>query len=548
MSQIVSLIVQNNLLTPAVASHAAQQAKIQKLSLISYLIKNNILNSDTIVTLFRNKFSFPIFDLNHYEKNWLEHSPLSREVIRNYRVLPLGKIDNVLQIAISDPTDQQTLDAIVFHAGSRVAPVIVAEDQLDLFLDKNYDENEINLDTQLNLLKKINLDDRSTLVQENIIQYDEPLIQFVDNIIKHALSQAVSDIHIEPYENNCRIRYRQHGVLYEVNEIPHLLASRVATRLKVIAKLDISERRLPQDGRFQLHDIDIRINTCPTLFGEKVVLRLLNSAKISLEINQLGLNQPQLDLFIQSISQPQGMILVTGPTGSGKTVTLYSAVHYLNKPEKNISTAEDPIEIRLAGINQVNINTKIGLHFSTILRAFLRQDPDIIMVGEIRDAETADIAIKAAQTGHLVLSTLHTNSAIEAITRLRSMGALSYNIASSVSLIIAQRLLRKLCEHCKKPEKLTLPILGQFGLPTNFSQHAIYRAHGCQKCLNGYTNRIAIYEFLPITENIAQCISADHSAQIIMQETKCTTLKQAGLKKLLQGVTSLTELNRVLQL
>ncbi len=355
---------------------------------------------------------------------------------------------------------------------------------------------------------------------------DEPLIKLVDQTIKNAILQEASDIHIEPFDHSCRIRYRRDGILHEVTQIPSHLAVRFITRLKVIAKLDITERRLPQDGRFQLYDVDIRMNTCPTLFGEKVVLRLLNANKIALDISTLGFSDEQKKLFIENITRPQGMIIITGPTGSGKTVTLYSALNYLNSIEKNISTVEDPIEIQLEGINQININSKIGLKFSTVLRTLLRQDPDIIMLGEIRDEETARIAIQAAQTGHLVLATLHTNSAIEAITRLRSIGISSHDIITSVSLIISQRLLRKLCHHCKLLE----------------NPH-----HGCTQCLNGYQGRIGIYEFFPMTEYLTELVLMNNITAFrhFMKDNGFSTLYESGMKLVRQGITSIDELKRV---
>jgi len=377
--------------------------------------------------------------------------------------------------------------------------------------------------------------------------YEEPIIQFVDKIIGDAFQQHVSDIHIEPYEKICRIRYRQDGILFSTHEIPLLLATRIATRLKVMANLNIAEKRLPQDGRFQIDNIDIRINTCPTLFGEKIVLRLLNSSHINLDIDQLGLTDNQKNLFIKTLLRPQGMILVTGPTGSGKTVTLYSALAYLNHSEKNISTVEDPIEIRLTGINQVNVNPKIGLHFSTVLRAFLRQDPDILMVGEIRDLETAEIAVQASQTGHLVLSTLHTNSAVETITRLRAIGIPSYNIAESVSLIIAQRLIRKLCDVCKIPEKVTH--YSNINFPKQFFPNDVYRAKGCDQCNQGYKNRIALYECLPINEKISQFILTGKDTRAFLSCAKqegFITLKEIAISHVLQGVTSFSEISGLL--
>jgi type IV pilus assembly protein PilB len=370
--------------------------------------------------------------------------------------------------------------------------------------------------------------DEPLTLHENAVHYDEPLIQFVDNIIQHALQKSASDIHIEPYESICRIRYRQDGLLHEVTEIPNNLADRLMTRLKVMAKLDISERRLPQDGRFQLskHAIDVRINTCPTLFGEKIVLRILDANKILFDVNALGMTDWQKQIFLEKISHPQGLILVTGPTGSGKTVTLYSALHALNTTEKNILTAEDPVEIKLHGINQVNINPKIGLQFATVLRTFLRQDPDVIMIGEIRDTETAEIAIQAAQTGHLVLSTLHTNNAIETLMRLESMGISRYNLSNAISLIIAQRLVRKICVHC----------------------HAIDFVQ-CAHCFQGYLGRAGIYEMLPMDEKISRLIAANASIATLndhLDQEGFLNLRRMGLEKVSQGITTFSEINRVI--
>lgn len=528
------------------AYDAAYHAKTQEIPFISYLIQQNILTSQEILQTCQKIFSLPIFDLNNYNES--STNLLSAELIRQYRVIPLWKTNNILHVGISDPTDQHATEAIAFHTRLVLKTFLINEEQLAKFIETFYGDQKANKDLQNSLLRQITLDEKQHAIQDKFISYDEPLIKFVDNIILHAFQQNVSDIHIESYENNCRIRYRQHGILFPVNEIQQQLATRIITRLKVMAKLNIAEKRLPQDGRFQIDNIDIRINSCPTHFGEKVVLRLLNSNPISLDIHQLGLTEQQQTLFIDTISRSQGMILVTGPTGSGKTVTLYSALNYLNTSEKNISTVEDPIEIRLNGINQVNVNSKIGLEFSTVLRAFLRQDPDIIMIGEIRDLETAEIAIQASQTGHLVLSTLHTNSAIETITRIRAIGVPAYNIAESISLIIAQRLIRKLCDSCKIPEKLkhySHLNIKNTSLPKN-----IYRAKGCIQCTQGYKNRIALYECLPITEKISRLILATTDTHVILSEAKqhgFIALKEMALQQILQGTTSFAETSRVLQ-
>lgn len=386
--------------------------------------------------------------------------------------------------------------------------------------------------------------------EEHRIPYDEPIIHLVDNIIKNAIQQNTSDIHIEPGEHTCRIRYRRDGILFTISDLPMSMANQLISRCKVIAHLDISERRLPQDGRFYLFDRDIRINTCPTLHGEKIVLRILTSENSIPTIDMLGMTHEQKSLFIQTISQPQGLILMTGPTGSGKTISLYSALHYLNTSEKNISTIEDPIEIKLNGVNQTQINTRIELHFSTILRTLLRQDPDIIMVGEIRDEDTATLAIQASQTGHLVLSSLHTNSAIDAITRLKSMTIATYHLCNSISLIIAQRLIRILCPHCKQREDIETDSLSF--LPFNYHQNTIslYKPTGCQRCLHGFKGRTAIYELFPITSEVQKILLSSHYSIEInnyLTHHPFFSLKQAALVKLLAGETSLGEITRVLQ-
>lgn len=546
LTGLANHLVYDGLLTHEVALNAQQNAAQQNIAFITYITKNKILSSDLIAASCAASFGLSTFDLTNYNTEWM--SALSPDIIRLYRVIPLKKHNGLLEVGISDPTERQTLDTVAFYTGLNVLPVIINESELARFLETHFNEFHDKKLELTGLIKELSQEQTSTLIQDNVVRYDEPLIKFVDHIIHHALQQSASDIHIEPHETVCRIRYRQDGILYSVAEIPIILAARLATRLKVMAKLDISERRLPQDGRFQLHSIDVRMNCCPTLFGEKIVLRLLNTKNVSLDIGELGFTEEQQCLFLQKISQPQGIVLVTGPTGSGKTVTLYSALTHLNQPEKNISTIEDPVEIQLDGINQVHINPKIGLHFSTALRTFLRQDPDIIMVGEIRDTETAEIATQAAQTGHLVLSTLHTNSAIETITRLLTMGIAPYNIVSSISLIIAQRLVRKLCVKCKQPEELSNDALQSLGLTNISSQQIIYRAIGCQYCLNGYHGRTGIYELLILTDKIIQLILANVSTQQIIEQAKqegFMTLRQTGFAKVLAGITSLAEINRI---
>lgn len=534
LSGLASHLVNDGLLASEKILLAIKNAEQHGIPLVSFLVKHTILTSEAIMQSCVKQFGLKTFDLAHYDFSWFNHSTLTIELLQRYHAVPLMKQNDMLQIGMSDPTDQQALDTFTFHTGLRTCPVIVAEDQLALLLEKMTSKTTL----ELNLLHKISNDNYSLTLPENAVKYDEPLIKFVDHVLLHAKQQTVSDIHIEPYATECRIRYRRDGLLHEVTTLPAELAVRFVTRLKVIAKLDITERRLPQDGRFQLHDMDIRINTCPTFFGEKIVLRLLDVNKLSLKMERLGMNDLQKEIFIKKINQPHGLILITGPTGSGKTTTLYSALSYLNSTEKNISTVEDPVEIQLNGINQVNICPKIGLDFAAVLRTLLRQDPDVIMVGEIRDKETADIAMLAAQTGHLVLSTLHTNSALDTLQRLRSLGITDYNLTHSISLIIAQRLLRQLCPLCKQPETLD-------------NDKLIFRAQGCRECLQGYHGRIGIYEFLPFTEVLTHLILSQATTTQLYSELEkegFVSLRQMAKAALLSGKSSVTEMNRVIAL
>lgn len=532
ISGLASYLVHHQFLEIHEAELYEKEAKKQAVSLITYLVKNSILSAKSILDCCSKTFNLPIFDLREFE---LDEIGLNAEFMQRWRVIPLKKTNKTIYIGISDPTNRLAINAVEFCTGLTPVTHLVLEDQLDTLLNKYNEALANHHQFEISLLKDLIQEEAKTVIQENSIHYDEPLIKVVNHVIQFAFQQTASDIHIEPFETFCQIRYRQDGILYEMATIPINLAQRVATRLKVMAGLDISERRMPQDGRFQFENKDIRINTCPTLFGEKIVLRLLN--KLTLTIDELGLTSHQKIIFFRKISQPNGMILVTGPTGSGKTVTLYAALKALNNKEKNILTIEEPVEIQLEGINQVNVNSKIGLQFATALRSFLRQDPDILMVGEIRDLETAEIAIQAAQTGHLVLSTLHTNSAIETITRLISMGVPAYNIISSVSLIIAQRLLRKLCNHCKQVDTFSS------------SSSQIYHAVGCSQCLQGYSGRIAVYECLLLNENLKKLILMNENLNTLAENARkegFISLHDMAVEKIKEGVTSLVEVHRVI--
>lgn len=546
LTGLISYLVRDRLLDADEARSAMNAAQHQGISVTSYLVRSQILSSHTIMECCVKHFGLPIYDLKNFDPACLRDSVIKPEIIYRYRVIPLNTEQNSLYLGITDPTDQTVISAIGFQTGLRIRPMLVAEVMLDEIINTYCRPNILYSQLETALSKMVPIEEQESHL-ENIEQSDEPVIEFVDRLINDAVDKNISDIHIEQYEHHSRIRFRRDGLLYEAAIIPPHLAARVTTRLKIMAHLNIAERRLPQDGRIRLKQeskiaspkIDIRINACPTLYGEKIVLRILNANYVNLNIDSLGLTQAQKKLFLAKLSQPQGLILVTGPTGSGKTLTLYSALNYLNRIEKNISTVEDPVEIELPGINQVNINTKIGLDFASILRTFLRQDPDIIMVGEIRDPETANIAMQAAQTGHLVLSTMHTNSAAETITRLQSLGIAAYHLISSVALIIAQRLVRKLCKNCKQPE-----ILPAECTPFNIS----YRPIGCEYCCGGYQGRIGIFELIPVTEKIAHVILSGANVHEILDQAKrekCTFLWDAGTEKVRDGITSLSELIKV---
>lgn len=529
--------LRDQVLDAATIKAAVRAAREQNISLTLYLTQSGILSSSFILNYCAKKFELPVFDLKNYDFNWLRETIIQSEIIYRHRIIPLHREQNNLYLGITDPTNHAAMTTISFQTGLRIRPMLVGETELDKIITQYCGPHRLHSQLESTLSKLAPVEEQSG-ASEVHDSHDEPVIDFVDNLLRDAIDKKITDIHIEPYAKDCRIRFRRDGLLYEATSLPLHLSTRVTTRLKIMADLNIAERRLPQDGRILLRKetkMDIRTNTCPTLFGEKMVLRLFNAAHLSLDIEDLGLTTPQKDLLLARLSRPQGLILVTGPTGSGKTVTLYSALHYLNRIEKNISTVEDPIEIELHGINQVNIHTRIGLDYASVLRTFLRQDPDIIMIGEIRDTETANTAMQAAQTGHLVLSTLHTNSAAETLMRLQSMGVATYNIIHSVSLIMAQRLVRKLCPFCKQPD-------------TDCSIQGTYQALGCEQCHQGYQGRVGIFELLPLTDEITRLLLSQAAIPLILEQARLNhwpLLWEAGLEKVKQGETSYAELSRV---
>ncbi len=535
------------------------QAKKEKISVLSYILSRQLVDNYSVAMIAVEEFGLPFLDLDVIEIQQLPLSELTDSLIREHQVLPLFKRNNTLFIALSDPTNSHTLNQIKFHTRQQTEIIIVEDNKLNTTIQLCLDAQETTIADILDENISIIEEEEPLPTQQNQIENsseidDAPIVRFVKKILVDAIKKGASDIHVEPYEHFFRIRFRADGILQEIATPPSNMANRMISRIKVMAKMDIAVRRIPQDGRIKIKLskdklIDFRVNTCPTLYGEKVVLRILDPSSATLGIEALGFESNQMKSFMNAINQPYGLILITGPTGSGKTVTLYTALNILNSPQLNISTAEDPVEITLPGINQVTMNTKAGVNFSTTLRAFLRQDPDVIMVGEIRDQETAEIAVKAAQTGHLVLSTLHTNDAPQTLNRLIQMGIPPYNIISSIQLIVAQRLVRKLCNHCKQKEKLPNKIL----LDAGFNQESLknitlFTPQGCEHCHNGYLGRIGIYQVMPISDAMQQLILSNCDSNQL--ETQCQSenilnLRQSALKKVSAGITSLEEINRI---
>ncbi|MGQ3892261.1 type IV-A pilus assembly ATPase PilB [Legionella sp. CNM-4043-24] len=557
---IAQLMVHENLMDKAKALEYQALAQSNKQTLLQYLVENHVLDAERLALIIAHNFGVPLIDLDSIDPGSIPISLVNQKLIGRHSIVPLYSRGNHLFLATDDPSNQAALKEIQFHTGLNTSPIVVETNKLTRLIDKLMHEQEsqglsdyVEGSSDLEGLEISSEEEESDTASAS--SDDAPVVKFVNKILVDAIKRGVSDIHFEPYEREYRIRYRQDGILDEIAAPPVSLSSRITSRIKIMSNLDISERRVPQDGRFKLklsksRNIDFRVSTCPTVGGEKVVMRILDPGSTRLGIEALGFSPMQQEHFLHCIQKPQGMILVTGPTGSGKTVTLYTALNILNTEEVNISTAEDPVEIKVPGINQVNINPKAGLTFSGTLRSFLRQDPDIIMVGEIRDLETAEISVKAAQTGHLVLSTLHTNSAAETLTRLINMGVPSFNIASSVSLIIAQRLTRKLCDNCKTVHtEVTPQSLIELGFTEEESQSIkLYKAVGCNHCTQGYRGRIGLFEVMLISKTIGQMIMSGSNSLDILKQAQAEgmlTIYQSGLVKVKEGVTTMEEVNRV---
>jgi type IV pilus assembly protein PilB len=560
LSGLAGRLVADGLLDAEAAELAQKQAAADKVPFVTHLVEQKLIESQTLAEMASEEFGVPLFDITVFNKEVMPVDLVAPKLVAKHHALPLFKRGNRLFIGVSDPTNLMGLDEIKFHTGINTEAILVHEDSLTEAINEWMDSQD-SIGSGLEDLDDASLEELDVEAvsdsgeAEDTAELDEtPIVRFVNKVLIDAIKQGASDIHFEPYEKSYRVRFRTDGVLQEVSTPPQNLAGRLAARLKVMSQMDISERRVPQDGRIKMklsknRAIDFRVNTLPLLFGEKIVLRILDPSSAQMGIDALGYEPEQKAMYMQALEQPQGMILVTGPTGSGKTVSLYTGLNILNTPERNISTAEDPVEINLDGINQCHVNPKVGLNFAEALRSFLRQDPDIIMVGEIRDLETAEIAIKAAQTGHMVMSTLHTNSAAETITRMLNMGVPSFNLATSVNLIIAQRLARRLCSECAEPADIPHDTLLAEGFTEEMLKDAtLMKAVGCPKCLGGYKGRVGIYEVVRITPALARIIMEEGNSIDIAEQARkegFNDLRTSALVKAAAGATSLEEVNRV---
>ena len=557
-------LIDEGLISADKMTDAINRAKLEKCSLVTYLCQEELVDGDKIAQLAATEFGMVLYDLNNHDASTLPKDLVDTKLLRKHLLLPLFIKGKRLYIATPDPFDTQGLREIQFQVRMPVEPVLVTYSQIMAMR-----EGLLN-DPAGTLVESLNIDEKEYQAAKQSSGFDvsddtdadgdgesTPIVRFINKMILDAIAAKASDIHFEPYDQYYRVRFRIDGILRQIFTPPSNWSARLVSRIKIMADLDITERRLPQDGRIRVavsseKSIDLRVNTLPLQFGEKVVMRILDPSSTTMGIDSLGYEDDQRTAYLNALNKPQGMILVTGPTGSGKTVSLYTGLNLLNTDERNISTAEDPVEINIAGINQTQINLRARLDFPTAMRAFLRQDPDVIMVGEIRDLDTAEIAVKAAQTGHLVLSTLHTNSSSETLNRLLNMGLSAFNVATSVSLIIAQRLARKLCVHCRElHQDLPDEVLKQEGFndpDLAKSSATIYKARGCKKCIKGYSGRVGVYETLVISPAICAVILNGGSAIDILAAAKkegFRTLRTSALRKVIDGTISIEEANRI---
>lgn len=551
------MLVQAKLLSEDEANAIQSLANSQRLPFVSQLISNKKISAMQVAETAANAFGFPLFDLDSLNADYLPAKGIDTKLMQNSRVMALQSRGNTLFVAISDPTNIHALDDVQFQAGMALSPVVVEDDKLGRWIDKIAQASDTSMQS-LAVDSDFNLDmegeEKPEEAETSTVEIDDaPVVKYLQKILLDAINMGASDLHFEPYEKFYRIRYRVDGELREIAQPPLAIKEKLASRIKIISSLDISEKRIPQDGKMKLvlsktRTIDFRVSTLPLVNGEKIVMRILDPSSATLGIEALGYEPIQKERLLAAVSRPYGLVLVTGPTGSGKTVSLYTCLNILNNPGVNISTAEDPAEIPLPGINQVNVNDKQGLTFAAALKSFLRQDPDIIMIGEIRDLETADMAIKAASTGHMVLSTLHTNDAPSTLTRLLNMGVAPFNIASAVSLITAQRLARRLCKNCKQPINLPKEALLSVGFKEEDLDGSwqLYgpKEGGCEVCNGGYKGRVGIYQVMPVSEEMARIIMENgNSIDIADQAQKegVNDLRQSGLLKIKQGLTSIEE-------
>ncbi len=557
-SSLVMGLAQRGFIPKEHATSIIKNSAGEKVPLVTYLVREKHISSKELADYCESEYGIPLLDLDSFQLEDIPDKFINEKLIEKHHALPIYTQGHTLYIAMSDPTNVGALEDFGFSFAMHTEALLVEEDKLQRAIEKlTEDDNSALGDLDESDIGDIDVDDSESRLDEaqNMGDDDAPIVKYINKILSDAIRKGASDIHFEPYEKKYRVRLRIDGILTEVATPPVNLTNRFSARLKVMSKLDIAERRIPQDGRIKLRlsknkSMDLRVSTLPTMWGEKIVMRILDSSAAKLNIHALGYSDKQKKQYLDAIAKPQGMILITGPTGSGKTVSLYTGLNILNTTERNISTAEDPVEINLEGINQVQVNPKAGLTFASALRSFLRQDPDIVMVGEIRDLETAEIGIKAAQTGHLVLSTLHTNSASETLTRLLNMGVPAFNVASSVTLIMAQRLARRLCEHCKTPEQIPSSELLALGYTQAQVAKGIttYKAVGCDKCTDGYKGRVGIYEVMVMSDAISRAILDNANAMVlndIAQKEGMHTLRQSALIKAVEGVTSLSEVTRV---
>ena len=555
-------LVRDQLITSVNATEIGGLAAKGDSTLVQQLIDGQYVDTHQLARAVSDEYGVPLINVATIASDLLPIELVPQSLVRKHRALPLYRRGNRLFIATSDPTNSAVVAEFKFATGIATEVVVSEHNQLNQLIDEVIAKQDEVFDGDISdftsaedYIPDLEVEDELEETDFTKLADDAPVVKFVNKVLFDAIKQGASDIHFEPYEREYRVRVRADGVLQEVVRPPKGLAPRLAARLKVMARLDISERRAPQDGRIQLklsknRSIDFRVSTLPTLFGEKIVLRILDPGSAKMGVDALGYEPDQKALYLEALSRPQGMILVTGPTGSGKTVSLYTGLDVLNEPERNISTAEDPVEIHMDGINQVHVNPKAGLNFAGVLRSFLRQDPDVLMVGEIRDLETAEIAVKAAQTGHLVLSTVHTNSAPETINRLLNMGIPAYNIASSLTLIIAQRLARRLCKYCAEPEtNVPKSALKELGFTDDMLKTAtLMKPVGCKQCRKGYSGRVGVYEVVKVTKVLSSAILKGanvHELEKAARNAGFYDLRKAALMKCAQGIISLEEVNRV---